>query len=391
MRKLIALLFLAAIAIVSWKLAPIVRDEETYNACFPAALFQAKLQKETPGWMQVQIREDFKEVPVITSDAVESTYWEIRERIGASRILHYRILDNKLYKFVGSRSEYRGRDTEFEKALKTLLLQTEVPDVDFLYCPMDGVPELYMPKKFFLTKNQSPIFAQAKIAGSRFIALIPDHFSLSKDWEDISQEILALNKETAWEQKEESAVWRGGLTDLGLPNGLSESVSSCPRYFISKLSNQYPASVDAGINWIWNAGDPMVPILEKEQIVKGHLTKREHLLHKYLPVLDGHMCTYPGYQWRLLSNSAAFKQDSDQIQWFYAALEPYRHFVPIQNDLSDLLERIEWAKEHDDEVQAISANAQEFARNNLMIEDDYLYLFLALVHSLLCKRSILNG
>ena len=90
------------------------------------------------------------------------------------------------------------------------------------------------------------------------------------------------------------------------------------------------------------------------------------------------MCTYPGYQWRLLSNSVCFKQDSNQVQWFYSAIQPYVHYVPIQNDMSDLVEKIRWAHEHDDEMIQISKRAQEFAWNNLLFEDDYLYLYLVL-------------
>ncbi len=66
------------------------------------------------------------------------------------------------------------------------------------------------------------------------------------------------------------------------------------------------------------------------------------------------MCTYCGYQWRLLSNSLALKQESDEIQWFYIALKPYEHYIPIKNDMSDLLEIIEWARKNDDKCKKIS-------------------------------------
>ena len=94
--------------------------------------------------------------------------------------------------------------------------------------------------------------------------------------------------------------------------------------------------------------------------------------------MDGHMCTYPGYQWRLLSNSVSFKQESNQIQWFYSALKPYEHFIPLKNDISDLKERIEWASSNDEKVKNISSNAQNFAINNLLIQDNYYYLYLVL-------------
>jgi hypothetical protein len=66
------------------------------------------------------------------------------------------------------------------------------------------------------------------------------------------------------------------------------------------------------------------------------------------------------------------------MQWFYAALTPYIHYLPIQKDLSDLVQKIEWARVHDAEVWEMTQRAQEFARQNLMYEDHYLYLFLVL-------------
>ena len=99
---------------------------------------------------------------------------------------------------------------------------------------------------------------------------------------------------------------------------------------------------------------------------------------KYLPVLDGHMCTYPGFQWRLLSGSVCLKQESDQTQWFYYALKPFVHYIPIKNDMSDLLEKVAWARAHDAEARAIGEAGKAFALENLMQEDVYYYLHLAL-------------
>lgn len=38
----------------------------------------------------------------------------------------------------------------------------------------------------------------------------------------------------------------------------------------------------------------------------------------------------------------------------YMALKPWKHYVPIKRNLSDLLEKIEWAKEHDEEAKKIA-------------------------------------
>ena len=41
--------------------------------------------------------------------------------------------------------------------------------------------------------------------------------------------------------------------------------------------------------------------------------------------------------------------------WEYE-LEPFTHYVPVNADLSDLVEKIEWARENDEEARAIAQN-----------------------------------
>src|SRR3990167_7953033 len=101
---------------------------------------------------------------------------------------------------------------------------------------------------------------------------------------------------------------------------------------------------------------------------------QEVLACKYLPYVDGVMCASPALQWRLLSGSVTFKPDSSEIQWFYRALKPYVHYFPVKNDLSDLIEKIQWAKEHDAECKAIAEKAHQFAKENLLCADVLNYL-----------------
>ncbi|MBX7066698.1 MAG: hypothetical protein K1X28_05655 [Parachlamydiales bacterium] len=371
MRKKLALFFVFLLLSfpILYKAAPVVRDKECYRSFFPKEAFLAKLAKPPPSWMLSQISADLSPFPQITQESLDQTYEHVSETFD-----RYRIFNNRLYKFVPPNKRLSSRDNVFERALKTLLLYAKLPNVDFIYCPMDGLPEPYMAQNFYHSEPQAPIFAKARLALAPHIILIPDQFSLSENWFEVSREILALNEVISWDDKKPLAMWRGGLTDIGIPNGsFAPNYRDCPRYKISKLPSEW---VDAGLQWSDCA--QLDKLLEQEGATKNGASKQEHLQFKYLPVLDGHMCTYPGYQWRLLSNSVSFKQESDQEQWFYSALKPYTHYIPIKNDMSDLIEKVEWARSHDTEVQQIIQNAQDFAKNNLLPEDDYLYLYLAL-------------
>ena len=104
----------------------------------------------------------------------------------------------------------------------------------------------------------------------------------------------------------------------------------------------------------------------------------EQLQYKYQLLIDGNSCAYSRSYWQLFSNCVIFKQSSPDIQWFYGALQPYVHYIPLEQDLSDLVEKILWARSHDDEAKTIMLNARNFAEANLTREQVHYYLYLVL-------------
>ena len=155
-----------------------------------------------------------------------------------------------------------------------------------------------------------------------------------------------------WEQKREVAFWRGTLT-------------RGKRLEVCRFAKERPELLDFKL-----VGEGIPPD------VAGEFAKIERFLdYKYLPTFDGVIAAYPAFQWRLLSTSVTLKQESDEVQWFFRAVKPYVHYIPLKNDLSDLCDQIAWAKAHDEECHSIAKTATVFALNNLMLEDNYAYLF----------------
>ena len=68
----------------------------------------------------------------------------------------------------------------------------------------------------------------------------------------------------------------------------------------------------------------------------------------------------------MASNSLLLKQDSTKVQWFYDELKPGVHFVEVNANLSNLIEKVIWLKENDDIAPEIIKNANEFVRRRLM-------------------------
>jgi hypothetical protein len=365
----------------AWRSRPVMAPYESYNAFFPKEKFLAKVATPVPEWMARQLESDFKETRPISADRVEKVYQTIVKRVSSDCCRHYRILDNQLYQYSERQGYVAPRDSLAEKALKTLLSHTEVPDVDFILIPMDGVPEKHMPSDFYLMENfqdQVPVLGHAKLKEpkTRSVVLIPNHVVLSESWFNMAGEMLEIIGKTPWAEKKAKAFWRGGTSDVNVLEKDKEDFSLTPRWNLCALSLKDPESVDARF---YTADSPTLKnAVLRANLLSPFISKEEHLQCKYLPDLDGHMCSSPGLLWRLISDSLTLKQESDQIQWFHGAILPYVHYLPIANDMSDVVEKIHWAASHEKEVLEMIENAQEFALSHLMYEDCYRYLYLAL-------------
>jgi hypothetical protein len=62
-------------------------------------------------------------------------------------------------------------------------------------------------------------------------------------------------------------------------------------------------------------------------------------------------------------------------EFWYNDFKPYVHYIPLSYDGSDLLEKIQWAREHDAEVQQIVANARAFAEESFTDENIACFVY----------------
>lgn len=88
--------------------------------------------------------------------------------------------------------------------------------------------------------------------------------------------------------------------------------------------------------------------------------------------MDGTVAAYR-FPYLLVSDSLIFKQDSSYYEHFYKDLKEWKHFVPVERDLSDLVEKVKWAIDNDRKAWEIAQRGQEFARNNLLPHDIFCY------------------
>lgn len=115
---------------------------------------------------------------------------------------------------------------------------------------------------------------------------------------------------------------------------------------------------------------------------KGHMHKHtqyvslpDHTKYKYL--ID---CGAGGWSARmkflLFTNRPLFlvERNKDKQDFFYDLLIPYKHYIPVWGDLSNLISQVEWAENNYNEARTIAKNAQEFALKYLSKEAAIMYL-----------------
>ena len=71
----------------------------------------------------------------------------------------------------------------------------------------------------------------------------------------------------------------------------------------------------------------------------------------------------------IAGNAVVIKQGSDHYEHFHKALRPWHHCIPVARDLSDLDQKLAWAKANDAQARAIGGNARSLAREHLRMED----------------------
>ncbi|XP_029458330.1 protein O-glucosyltransferase 3 isoform X2 [Rhinatrema bivittatum] len=107
--------------------------------------------------------------------------------------------------------------------------------------------------------------------------------------------------------------------------------------------------------------------------------------YKYQVNVDGTVAAYR-FPYLMLGDSLVLKQDSPYYEHFYHALKPWKHYVPINRSLRDLLEQVEWAKANDDEAKRIAREGQLLARE--LLQPHRLYCYVYKVFQTYAKRQI---
>jgi Glycosyl transferase family 90/Stf0 sulphotransferase len=174
---------------------------------------------------------------------------------------------------------------------------------------------------------------------------------------------LEFDKKYKWEDKIRQVVWRGGLSEND-PKRVYES----QRWRFCKLVTSLPAGKEKDM---FNVGLTNIPDFLTAQIdinasIVGGIVDGISPMNdfqKYIAVLD-----FDGNSWSsrfgtmLCYNSVAIKVEPAYADYWIYDLVPWKHYIPIKNDLSDVVENIAFALDpaNDGIVQEIIFNANQW-------------------------------
>lgn len=344
---------------------------------FVLASWQEELKQKVeennpPAWMLEQIREDLAPFQTITDQDLETTL-QINNPGNYRFLVRFVISNNEIFVKTNDSATNHPRCLYLIQAFESLARAIELPNVDFILSLHDCLT--YEDRSGF----KAPVLCFAKQKNMEpEIVLMPDFEALLGNYDFLNQVSKGIGA-YPWEKKVPIAVWRGATT--GGDDSFEYTVENFlfhPRSELVTLSLGFPFFIDARFTILGQTPEPEKIIVAYAKYFGKSIPVSKHLLYKYQILIDGNSCAYSRAYWQLFCNCVIFKQDSEHIQWFYRALKPNVHYVPIKHHLEDLIEKIAWAQEHDDECFQISNNAQDFANKNLKHSDIMYYLYLLL-------------
>ncbi|KFB10830.1 glycosyl transferase family 90 [Nitratireductor basaltis] len=179
------------------------------------------------------------------------------------------------------------------------------------------------------------------------IAYVPDVPSIVKSRpvgsENTRSVLLKLNRlrhfqlfrdPFSFEQKAPHAVWRGSAH------------SRVRRELIARHGMRRDHDIG-------HAGVPRDGLVPTQRLLP-----QEQMRFRYIISVEGNDVA-TNTQWIMASNSICLMPKPRFETWFMEGrLQPFVHYVPLNDDLSDLDERIAWCEENRDDAREIVANAQ---------------------------------
>lgn len=161
-----------------------------------------------------------------------------------------------------------------------------------------------------------------------------------------------------WEQKENILFWRGGVSGIMWRVNTVKECLTIPRTDV-KLVDCYSRPGE------YSPTDTPELFADKVGVL-------DQLKYKALLYVDGNSSA-SNATWIFATGCVPVFVSIHEF-WFRDKLVPWVHYVPVEWDLSDLREKVQWIWDHDEDAKKIAENALEFSRTVLSCENQREYI-----------------
>ena len=155
-------------------------------------------------------------------------------------------------------------------------------------------------------------------------------------------------KDIPWAAKNNDVIWRGATTG-----------KEHREKFVQKYFDQYDVAFST--------------VKQKPNLApykKDRVSIAKQLTYKYIVSLEGNELP-SNRRWTLASNSVPIMPKPKWHSWIMEEkLEPYVHYLELNDDLSNLEELLNWARENDEKCREIALNGKQFMAQFLDLEND---------------------
>lgn len=270
---------------------------------------------------------------------------------------------------------------------------------------------LVSPHKWDDEEYEVPVWTRARPSFSARLVRVPYYSVLSKMVEARTA-IYRAGRAPAWRQRIDKVFWRGDFTpswtwcacdgstlapsnspftppearrklkidgeDSGpcrcrMTSPSRQNWEESPRLKVVNMSFHFPEDIDARFSKIFSDArdNPewrgVLPTGDDRLIVQRGSDEMP-LQYRYVLDVDGTTLSTDRPYSLLATGAVLFKQNSGIEPWLYsyapytgAELRPFEHFVPVAADLSDLRDRLRWARANPDTCEKIAARAAEWS------------------------------
>lgn len=164
-----------------------------------------------------------------------------------------------------------------------------------------------------------------------------------------------------WELRRPVAFWRGNTT--GIRSG--DSWRTIPRIQLCEICSSpgVRSLFDVGVSGLAQIPKAERKALEESGLMRAYVPMLTSNQYKYQIDIDGNSNAWAGLFQKLLSKSTVIKVASPYgfRQWYYDKLIPWEHFVPVESEMDDLVEKTRWLIANDAKAKKIGQQGAELA------------------------------